>query len=136
MPDEWNDPRETLDAVVLAGDRDAYNPVRGENKALLQIEGTPVIAYVISALQRCRYVTRIFVVGPRERIQEALQAGEIGREGDKEVIVIEQWASLFENGWNTFLATLPGQGPDGPALPEEALRVRYEGKAVLFLGKI
>ena len=135
MPDEWNDPKETLDAVVLAGDRDAYNPVYGENKALLQIEGTPFIAYVISALQRCRYVTRIFVVGPRERIQEALKAGEIGRQGNKEVIVIEQWTSLFENGWNAFLATLPDQGPDGRALPEETLRKRYEGKAVLSWGR-
>ena len=73
MPDEWKDPKETLDAVVLAGDRGAYKPVGGENKALLQVEGIPVIAHVISALQRCRYVTRIFVVGPRERILAALE---------------------------------------------------------------
>ena len=134
MSDEWNDPKETLDAVVLAGDRDAYNPVCGENKALLRIEGIPVVAYVISALQRCRYVTRIFVVGPRERILEALEAEGIGEKGQKEVIVVEQWTSLLDNGWNTFLATLPSQGPDGAALPEETLRARYEGKAALFLG--
>jgi CTP:molybdopterin cytidylyltransferase MocA len=134
MPGERNDPRKTLDAVVLAGDRDAYNPVCEENKALLRIEGIPVIAYVISALQRCRYVTRIFVVGPRERILEALKTEGPGGKGQKEVIVVEQWTSLFENGWNTFLETLPAKGPDGAALPEETLRARYEGKAVLFLG--
>ncbi len=134
MSDEWNDQKEALDAVVLAGDRDAYKPVCGENKALLQIEGIPVIAHAISALQRCRYVTRIFVVGPRERILEALEREGIGGKGQKEVIVVEQWTSLFENGWNTFLATLPSQRPDGTALPEETLRARYEGKAVLFLG--
>jgi len=134
MSDEWNDPKEKLDAVVLAGDRGAYNPVCGENKALLQIEGIPVIAYVISALQRCRYVTRIFVVGPRERILEALETERIGGKGQKEVIVVEQWTSLMDNGWNTFLATLPARGPDGAALLEETLRARYEGKAVLFLG--
>jgi molybdopterin-guanine dinucleotide biosynthesis protein A len=134
MPDEWNDPKETLDAVVLAGDLGAYKAVCGENKALLQVEGIPVIAYVISALQRCRYVTRIFVVGPRERILETLEREGIRGRGQKEVIVVEQWTSLIDNGWNTFLATLPAQGPDGSPLSEEALRERYEGKAVLFLG--
>jgi len=134
MPDQWNDPKEALDAVVLAGDRDAYNPVCGENKALLRIEGIPVIAYVISALQRCRYVARIFVVGPRERILEALETEGVGGKGQKEVIVVEQWTSLFENGWNTFLETLPARGPDGETLSEETLRARHEGKAVLFLG--
>jgi CTP:molybdopterin cytidylyltransferase MocA len=134
MSNEWNDPRESLDAIVMAGERDAYKPVCGENKALLEIEGTPVIAYVISALQRCRYVSRIFVVGPADRIREALARAEIGEAGGKEVTVVEQWTSLLENGWNTFLATLPSRTPDGKPLPEEALRTQYEGKTVLVLG--
>jgi molybdopterin-guanine dinucleotide biosynthesis protein A len=134
MSETRNDPRESLDAIVLAGDRGAYKPVCGRNKALLQIEGVPVIAYVISALQRCRYVSRIFVVGPREGILKALEGQAVGREGNKEVVVLEQWDSFLENGWNTFLRTLDSQGPDGRPLPEEALRARYEGKAVLFLG--
>jgi CTP:molybdopterin cytidylyltransferase MocA len=134
MPDTWNDPRESLDAVVLAGDRGAYRPVCGQNKALLPIEGVPVLAYVISALQRCRYVRRIFVVGPRREILEALEGQEVGREGNKEVVVVEQRDSFLENGWNTFLTTLDPIGPEGKPLPEEALRARYEGKAVLFLG--
>jgi CTP:molybdopterin cytidylyltransferase MocA len=134
MSDERNDPMESLDAVVLAGDRGAYKPVCGENKALLEIEGIPVIAYVISALQRCRYVTRIFVVGPREGILHVLEREGIGGKGQKEVTVVDQWSSLLENGWNTFLATLPARRTDGTALPEETLRARYEGKAVLFLG--
>jgi hypothetical protein len=134
MSDEWNDPRESLDAVVLAGDRGAYKPVCGDNKALLQIEGVPVISHVIDALQKCRYVSRIFVVGPRERILKALQGKEISEKAEKEVIVVQQWNSFFENGWNTFLATLPSEGQDGKPLPEEVLRERYEGKKVLFLG--
>ena len=134
MSKEWNDPKEKLDAVVLAGERDAYKPVCGENKGLLEIEGQPVIAYVVSALQRCRYVARIFVVGPRERIQEALERTETRRNWEKEVIVVQQWNSLLENGWNTFLATLPSHAPDGKPLTDESLRARYEDKAVLFLG--
>ena len=134
MSNEWNDPKVTLDAIVLAGERDAYKPVCGENKALLEIEGIPVIAYVISALQRCRYVSRIFVVGPADRLREALERPEIGDAGRKEVIVIDQWTSLVENAWNTFLATLPSKTQDAKPLSEEALRVRYEGKTVMFLG--
>ncbi len=134
MSEEWNDPKGALDAVVMAGDRDAYKPVCGQNKALLEIEGVPVIAYVVSALQRCRYVARIFIVGPRERILKALEKVDVGEEECKEVIVVEQGASFFENGWNTFLATLPSQGPEGRTLPEETLRVLHEGKVVLFLG--
>jgi len=134
MSNQWNDPKERLDAVVLAGERDAYKPVCGENKGLLEIDGEPVVAYVISALQRCRYVSRIFVVGPRERIREGLERTETGRKWEKEVIVVEQGKSLLENGWNTFLETLPSRAPDGKPLTEEARRVRYEGKAVLFLG--
>lgn len=134
MPNEGIEPRGNLDAVVLAGDRDAYKPVRGENKALLEIEGEPVLVYVVSALQRCRYVSRVFVVGPRKRIREALERMSAGRTWQKEVILVEQWKTLLENAWNTFLATLPSRGPDGEPLSEETLRSRYEGKAVLFLG--
>jgi CTP:molybdopterin cytidylyltransferase MocA len=134
MSNQWNVAKEKLDAVVLAGERDAYKPVCGENKGLLEIEGQPVVAYVVSAAQQCRYVSRVFVVGPKERIQEALERSEAGRTWEKEVIVVDQWNSLLENGWNTFLATLPSRAPDDKPLTEEILRVRYEDKAVLFLG--
>ena len=117
MSEERNDPRQSLDAVVLAGDRGAYKPVCGENKALLQIEGVPVISYVVGALQRCKYVKRIFVVGPRERLLAALESKAIEEKGEKEVIVVGQWDSFFRNGWNTFLATLPSKGPDEPPCP-------------------
>ncbi len=134
MSEEGKDPREALDAVVLAGDRGAYKPVCGENKALLRIEGVPVIGHVISALQRCRYVARIFVVGPRDRLLEGLEDVRLREQWQKEVIVLEQWNTFFENGWNTFLETLPSRGPDGKPLPEETLRERHEGRVVLFLG--
>lgn len=134
MPHEGSDPTGNLDAVVLAGDRDAYKPVRGENKALLEIEGKAVLVHVISALQRCRYVSRVFVVGPGKRIRKALERTSAGEAWQKEVIVLEQWNTLLENGWNTFLATLPAHGPDGEPLSVETLRSRYEGKAVLVLG--
>ncbi len=133
MYGEWNDPKEDLDAVVLAGDRDAYKPVCEENKALLEIEGVPVICRVIAALQRCRYVTRIFVVGPKARIGQALERAESVAKGPKEIILLEQGHSLLENGWNAFLETLSPGKTDGKPLPEEALRVRYEGRVALFL---
>ncbi len=134
MPAEGKDPRVSLDAVVLAGDRGAYKPVGGENKALLRVEGKPVVGHVISALQRCRYVHRIFVVGPREEMLAALGSAGVGGEGQKEVVVVEQWDSFFENGWNTFLETLPSREADGTPLPEDILRERHGDKVVLFLG--
>ena len=134
MTEKWNNAKESLDAIVLAGDGDAYKPVCGENKALLKIDGIPVVAHVISSLMRCRYVSRIFVVGPGKRLREALASAKIGGEGRKEVVIVEQWPSLLENAWKTFLTTLPSQTPDGEPVPEEALRMRHEGKSVLFLG--
>ncbi len=125
----WSGP---LDAVVMAGDRNGYRAVCGENKALLEIEGKPVIAHVVEALRRCRYVARIFIVGPRERIAEAL--GEDRRGEGPEVVLVEQRGSVLENAWKAFLATLPGVAPEEGAVSEESLRARYGDKVVLFLG--
>jgi CTP:molybdopterin cytidylyltransferase MocA len=134
MSKPWSHVKEKLDAVVLAGDRDAYKPVCGDNKALLEIAGRPVLGHVVAALQKCRYVSRIFVVGPKERIREALErAGEVER-WDKEVIAVDQWGTLLENGWNTFLATLSSPKQDSGSQSEERLRALYGEKVVLFLG--
>lgn len=123
-----------FDAIVMAGDKGAYKPVYGENKALLEINGAPVISYVISALQRCRFVARIFVVGPREKLSAALDRCGDRVKGPKELVLVEQWESMLENALNTFVTTLPSHSPEGDPLPEQALQLRYRDKAVLILG--
>jgi len=108
--------------------------VHGENKALLEIAGAPLLTHVISALQRSPRVARIFVVGPYERITAALdrQSGRVA--GPKQVIVVEQRETLIENAWQGFLATLPSQGRNGNLLSEQDLERCYGEKAVLYLG--
>jgi len=124
MPDvEQTDP-EGYDAILMAGDRASYKAVYGENKAFLEIEGVPVILYVLSALERSRRVSRVFVVGPRERILRALEAHGARMGIRKPVVVLEQAETVLENARMAFLATLPEGVPQS----------RLEDKAVLVLG--
>ena len=59
-----------LTALVLAGDRSAQDPLaqasRAGCKALLEIEGTPMLRRVLSALQQAALVEQVRVTGPRE----------------------------------------------------------------------
>ena len=77
----------SVDIVITAGDGRAAKKVFGRNKALLEIEDVPLVGHVVSALQRSRHVARIFVVGPREAITEALARCGDRASGPKEVRV-------------------------------------------------
>ena len=123
-----------LDALVMAGDKGGYRAVHGGNKALLEIEGFPLVAHVISALQKTPSLSRIFVVGPKERIEEALARSGDFVKGAKEVVVLEQRETVVENALHAFLASLPGGTPEGGMVPGEELEKRYADKAVLVLG--
>ena len=123
-----------FDAIVMAGDSGSYRSVYGTHKALLEVAGQPVLSYVISALQLCRYVSRIFVVGPREKIAAALERAGKSSAGPKEIVLVDQGDTVLENAWNTFLHTIPRSGPDGSLLSDQVLRARYEDKVVLFMG--
>jgi hypothetical protein len=123
-----------FDAIVMAGDRGSYKPVYGTHKALLRVAGEPVLSHVLGALDACRYVARIFVVGPKGRISSSLESSALAGRIRKELILLEQWDSLLENAWNTFLATLgAGRGPL-TCEEEELLRQRHEDRAALVLG--
>jgi len=123
-----------FDALIMAGDKRAYRAVQGGNKALLEVEGAPLLAHVISALQKSRQVSRIFVVGPRERLAEALARGGGCGRGPKEVILVEQGETLVENAWVGFLATLPEGLAEGGSAAGRELKERFSDKAVLVLG--
>lgn len=126
----------TFDAIVMAGDRGSYKPVYGTHKALLRIAGEPVLSYVLSALDQCRYVARMFVVGPKERIGRSLEGSRLAGGIRKELVLLDQWGSLLENAWNTFLATLAVAGSPLTLSSdeEEDLRRRHEDRAALVLG--
>jgi len=100
-----------LDVIVTAGDRGASRPVLKTNKVFLPINGVPVINYVLSAVERARATARIFVVGDRARLEEALSVANNPFQGRRPITLIEQSDSLYDNVWKTFLHTLPGYEP-------------------------
>jgi GTP:adenosylcobinamide-phosphate guanylyltransferase len=100
-----------LDVIVTAGDRGASRPVLTINKVFLPIDGVPVINYVLSAVERARATARIFVVGDRARLEEALSVANNPFQGRRPITLIEQGNSLYDNVWMAFLHTLPGYEP-------------------------
>lgn len=102
---------EQLDVIVTAGDRGASRPVLKTNKVFLPIAGIPAINYVLSAIERSRAAARIFVVGDKGRLEEALSVANSPFQGRCPITLIEQSDSLYDNVWKAFLHTLPGYEP-------------------------
>jgi len=120
-----------LTAIVVAGDRGKSHPVFGKNKAFLEVQGVPVITRVVSALDRSRSVSEIYVVGPKERLEETLRAAHGGIEIVKPVHIFEQRANLYDNMWTTFLETIPAYRSGEPE--ETIARGPDSEKAILGL---
>jgi GTP:adenosylcobinamide-phosphate guanylyltransferase len=122
-----------FDAIVMAGDRGAYKPVYAENKAFLEIEGVPVLLHVLSAIERSRRVSRVFIVGPGQRISAALDTHGARMGLRKPYVVVDQARTMLENAQKAFAATLPEEArEDSPEA--ERVRARFEDKAVLIMG--
>lgn len=98
-----------MDALLFCGDGGASRPVRGENKAFLDIEGSPVFIHVLRALEKVSRIRRIFIIGDKDRLDNFLSEKE--RERVKPVITLRQWGGLASNAWNGFLATLDDYSP-------------------------
>jgi len=96
-----------LKAIIAAGDRGKSHPVFGKNKAMLDMDGLPIILRVISAVGKAESVSEIFVVGPKQRIEELLRPNPAYWTAGKPIHVFEQGSNLYENIWNAFLETLP-----------------------------
>jgi 2-C-methyl-D-erythritol 4-phosphate cytidylyltransferase len=95
---------EKVTAIVVAGDKGKSHPVLGRNKAFLEVGGLPIVVRVILALQEAKSVSEIYVVGPKQRLEETFSAIDVVK---KPTHVYEQGFTLYENVWNTFLQTLP-----------------------------
>jgi molybdopterin-guanine dinucleotide biosynthesis protein A len=79
-----------INAIVLAGDNKKGFVQQGvDNKALLPINGKPMVEYVIDALRASPFIGRISVTGPVSMLKEHL--------GDKADYYMEGKESLFEN---------------------------------------
>jgi hypothetical protein len=102
-----------IPAVVTAGDRRAAKAVRGESKVYLEIGGRPLVAHVVTALQRVPEVSEVWVVGDAERLRAVFSREEISRDLRKPVHIVGQFRNLYENAWQTYRRLLPGAGPEG-----------------------
>ncbi|MBM3223589.1 MAG: hypothetical protein FJZ47_07295 [Candidatus Tectomicrobia bacterium] len=120
-----------LDVIITAGDRWASRPVLGDNKAFLTLEGSPLINYVVSAVEQAQCTARIFVVGAVPRLEAALAAPHTPARGLRPLYCLEQGHTLYDNAWNAFLHTLPDYTPgtdwrvylDTPAMDKAVLIV-------------
>lgn len=109
-----------VDAIVLAGTDD--NPrrmIRGQNKAFLEIGGAPLVRRVVEALLQVASIGRVFVVGPRERLADALR--ETTAETGARVTLVGQTGKMLSNAWAAIGAAeqhfAKAHGHDNPQRP-------------------
>lgn len=94
-----------VDAVLMCGEGTASQPVLGDSKIYLPVNGRPIFLYVLDALMLASRVRCIFVVGDKPRLEAAIRADGVR---SKPVTVIAQGRNLLENVWRGFIATLDG----------------------------
>lgn len=116
-----------IPAVVAAGDRRAAKAIYGESKVYLEIEGRPLVAHVVAALQRVSEVSEVWVVGDAARLEGVFAREDLQRELRKPLRLVSQFRNLYENAWETYRRLLPGAGSAGrDPRPEDAdLEVLY-----------
>lgn len=107
----WPD-KMRMDAVVLAGThRNPRRLINNQNKAFLELHGRPLVAHVVEECLRSQRIDRVVVVGPRNRLEDALES--VPEELRKKMTIIQQRSRLLENVWTGFLASFE----DGNNLP-------------------
>ena len=115
-------------AVIAAGDGRASKAVCGQSKVYLEVGGRPLVAQVVSILQRVPEISEVWVVGNAERLEETLTDPSLCNGLRVPVTIVPQFRNLYENAWQTYRRLLPRAGPEGKdPTPEEAER------PVLFL---
>ncbi|MGB5334111.1 MAG: nucleotidyltransferase family protein [Woeseiaceae bacterium] len=119
----------TIDAIVLAGDRGGSRNFAGGNKNFLEIAGRPLLAHVIDALSGVDGITRIAIVGPAAAIYELLRDQRVKLRDGLEVVVLEQKDTAYQNFWTAFLHLLGDEY--SPTI--EATDRNVEEKAVLVV---
>lgn len=99
---------EKIDAVVLGGDKIASKEVLGQNKLFLEIEGIPLLFFILRALEGVERIGKICLSGPEKPIRELLIKYSHCLKNNKELIVIEQKENMYKNFWNAFIRTIDG----------------------------
>lgn len=93
---------ESINAIVLAGDREASRNFACRNKTLLEVAGKPILERVLDTLDRVERIVGIVVIGPSVEIDELV--GNKIRAGHwrTSIEVIEQKEKLLENAWSAY----------------------------------
>jgi GTP:adenosylcobinamide-phosphate guanylyltransferase len=112
-----------VDCIIAAGDGRAAKKVFRKNKALLEVDGKPIIRHIVETLKSCDEIAQIVIVGPKKNFEAVI--------GDLDVQIIEQRRNLMENGWEAFLQTIPEYRETGILTDE--ISEKYREKAVLGL---
>lgn len=99
--------RATYDTILLAGDTGASRKVCGRNKSFLEMDGVPMFLYVLKSLEKAEHVNRICLVGPKDRLNQALESHQHFLKNTKDVAILEQGDSLYVNAWESFLHLYP-----------------------------
>jgi GTP:adenosylcobinamide-phosphate guanylyltransferase len=110
-----------VDCIIAAGDGRAAKRVFRKNKALLEVDGKPIIRHIVETLKSCDEIEQIVVVGPKKQFEAVI--------GDLDVRIIEQRRNLMENCWEAFLQTIPEYRDTGILTDE--ISNNYREKAVL-----
>lgn len=109
---------EPVDAIVLAGsvNRIALYPGNQPGrKALVEIAGKPLIAYVLDALTASRYVQNIVVVGAPEVLEYASRWPRVVIAPEGHQLIRNAWRGMRAAGTNRVLFC----NPDQPLLTTE-----------------
>lgn len=102
------------DAILLAGEGKSSYKVHHQNKAFLTINGACLIHYIVETLQKVESIQDIYVVGPKEKLQQALLSGRIDLKSPKRIHIVEQKTTLYQNIWHTFLQSLQDENAEAP----------------------
>ena len=71
-----------VDCLIAAGDGRAAKKVFRKNKALLEVDGKPIIRHIVETLKSCDEIGQVVVVGPKKKFEAVI--------GDLDVRIIEQ----------------------------------------------
>jgi len=95
-------------AIVTAGDSRAAKAVYGKSKVYLEIDGLPLVAHVVRALQDCPEIDAVWVVGDTSRLEAALGSKRLEDSLCKPLHVVPQQRDLISNAWETYRRILSG----------------------------
>jgi hypothetical protein len=121
-------------AIVTAGDTRAAKAVYGQSKVFLPLDGRPLVVHLVLTLQDCPEVSEVWVVGNRDRLEDAFAPREIREAVRKPLYLVSQGRNLLENAWGTYrrvVARDPENGRD-PRPEEMDLQVLYVSGDIPF----